>query len=127
MEFMSAVVYHRLLKYHHNYRSAITAITRDYEKKPTEAWTADFSNWWNGGYVNVGDKTAMPMLIAGPIVQRELRAWCASRSNNGYYRSSLSLSHVTILDVRALIDESHALETQLREALSKVSRAHRLG
>jgi hypothetical protein len=40
---------------------------------------ADFSNWWNGGYVNGGDESAVPMLIARPIVEHELRA---SRTNN---------------------------------------------
>jgi hypothetical protein len=42
MESMSAVVYHRPLKYHHNYRSAIAAIPCDYEKKSTEKWMRTF-------------------------------------------------------------------------------------
>ena len=122
MEFMSAVVYHRLLRYHHNYRSAIAAITCNYEKKSNESWTADFSNWPNGGYVNRGNEAAVPMLIAGPIVQRELRASRANNRPNNYS----SYPVVTTPDVRTLIDESHELDNKLREALSKVSHIHRL-
>jgi hypothetical protein len=123
MEVMSAVVYHRLLKYHHNYQSAIAAITCGYEKNPNETWTADLSNWWNGGYKNGGNESAVPMLIARPIVQRELRA---SRTNNRHYDPygyghGYNNSPVTTPDVRTLIDESHALETKLQEALAKVS------
>ena len=120
MEFASAVFYHYLLKYHHKYRSAIVAITCHYEKKSNESWTAEFSNWWNGGYVNGGNEATLPILIAGPIVQRELRATRNQRPNNGFCNFSYNP------DLRTLIDESHELEKKLREALSKVSHNHRL-
>jgi hypothetical protein len=118
---VSAVVYHRLLKYHHNYRSAIAAITCNYEKAPNEIWTTDFFNWRKGGYVNGGDKNAVPMSIAGPIVQREIRKISAQN-----YRGHYSY-HTPAPDIRTLIDESHGLGTKLQEALSKVSRTLDLG
>ena len=123
MEFASAVFYHFLLKYHHNYRSAIMAImaiTCHYEKKSNESWTAEFSTWWNGGYVNRGNEATIPMLIAASIVQRELRTSRNQRPNN----RSVDPSYTP--DLRTLIDESHELEKKLREALSKVSHNHRL-
>jgi len=116
MEFVSAVVYHRLLKYHYNYQSTIMAITSTYEKHPNETWVGEMSNWYCGGYLSGGDKTTMPTLIAAPIVQRELRA-SPSRANPGRYPHSKPM---TTPDVRDLIDESHALETKLQEELSKI-------
>jgi hypothetical protein len=58
---------------------------------------ADFSNWWNGGYVNGGDESAVPMLIARPIVEHELRASRTNnRLNNGHYRSGFNLKLCTV-------------------------------
>jgi hypothetical protein len=118
MEFVSAVAYHRLLKYHHTHRSVTVAITCAYEKEPNETWTAEFSNWWNG------NETAENMLIAGPIVQRELRA---SRRGPATNRSSSIFGMPSSYsNVGALVDESRALNTKLSKAFSEVSRAHRL-
>jgi hypothetical protein len=119
MKFVSAVVYHRLLKYHYTHRSVTVAITCAYEKEPNETWTAEFSNWWNGG-----NETAENMLIAGPIVQRELRA---SRRGPATNRSSSIFGMLpSYSNVGALVDESRALKTKLSKAFSEVSRAHRL-
>jgi hypothetical protein len=119
MEFASAIAYHRLLKYRHNCRSAIVRTTCPYEIKPNEPWKADFSSWWDGGRVNGGEENDIPMLIAGPIVQRELRGRTNGPYGGGY-------GYGTAPDVRTLIDESCELEDKLRDALSKVSRAHSL-
>jgi BTB/POZ domain len=112
MESTSAVDYHCLLTFHHNYRSTIAAITSDYETIQGEAW-GEFFDCSKGGYVN---EVAVPMPIAGPIVQRELHMYKTGHR-----------SRYSIPDVRKLIDESHELEAKLRKALSTVSRAYCLG
>jgi hypothetical protein len=92
MEFMSADVYHRLLKYCHLHRSAVTAASASFRGHRND------SEWWWAGCLTA---------IAASIVQREL----GSSQSYDYHPKSLS----------SLISESRTLESKIRAAVSKVS------
>jgi BTB/POZ domain len=98
MEITSAVVYHHLLKYHYECRSAIASLSRIYP--------IVHGSWQAGrvggdqGRRKAGDQSAGSARIFAPMVQYEL--WGCT-------------------DLRTLLDKSYGLERGIEEALAKVS------
>jgi hypothetical protein len=115
MEFMSADIYRRLLKYCHGHRSIVASMGRRFQggyksndHPDYDFWSVDIPSWW---YLDTQDESDLPLWVIAPAVM------VAVQNNRSHYNAYYDHYDHGPCDSRSLI---HGISKLAKEELSQV-------